>query len=417
MSYSILSLDGGGTWALIQARVLYERYKDENPNITGHEVLRKYDLVIANSGGSLVLSMLCANIKVIDFVDVFNNTDILQSIFKKKFTAFIPIAKDFFPNYYAANKYEVFKKNLDTDFDYGNTLLTNLPTKIGKETLEIIITGFDYDAQRAIYFRSNRLSKMDSSNIPDSDSKFIDVTLAQAVHASSNAPVMFFDAPAQFPVTIDGKPTTKNRLYWDGAVGGNNNPVKSGLLEAITNHPEEEKNIRIISIGTSVTITPTLYGEDNEPSIENRYDFLIRRSTIDSYGNDVKKIATSILSDPPDSATYDAHIIMKLPNNAGNDKLIRINPLVKPLLKENNFVMPGDYWSADDMKTLFNLDMAIATTKGIELINKLCDDFFKDLFDNQGIRTGGKRKNALIGHKYYSQAMSDWKSWDSVNII
>lgn len=47
MSYSILSLDGGGSWALIQVKILQQRY---GMDAGGHEILRKYDLVIANSG-------------------------------------------------------------------------------------------------------------------------------------------------------------------------------------------------------------------------------------------------------------------------------------------------------------------------------------------------------------------------------
>lgn len=81
---------------------------------------------------------------------------------------------------------------------------------------------------------------------------------------------------------------------------------------------------------------------------------------------------------------------------------------------ENN-TKPGTDWHNDDIETLFSLDMAIATKDGINLLTKLCNDFFKDAFDNQGIRIGGKARTAIIGHKYYSQAMSDWKKWD-INI-
>ena len=42
MSYKILSLDGGGSWALIQARILQDIYGD----IKGHELLKKFDLVL-----------------------------------------------------------------------------------------------------------------------------------------------------------------------------------------------------------------------------------------------------------------------------------------------------------------------------------------------------------------------------------
>jgi patatin-like phospholipase/acyl hydrolase len=67
MSYKILSLDGGGSWALIQARILQDIYGD----IQGHELLRKFDLVIANSGGSLVLACLCNNMRLSEIISVF----------------------------------------------------------------------------------------------------------------------------------------------------------------------------------------------------------------------------------------------------------------------------------------------------------------------------------------------------------
>ena len=55
MNYKILSLDSGSTLALIQARILQDIYGD----IKGHELFRKFDLAIANSGVSLVLAYLC----------------------------------------------------------------------------------------------------------------------------------------------------------------------------------------------------------------------------------------------------------------------------------------------------------------------------------------------------------------------
>ena len=55
MAYQILSLDGGGSWALIQARVLQDIYGD----IKGHELLKQFDMAVKNSGDSLVLGCLC----------------------------------------------------------------------------------------------------------------------------------------------------------------------------------------------------------------------------------------------------------------------------------------------------------------------------------------------------------------------
>jgi len=42
MSYKILSLDDGGSWALVQARVLIDIYGDTN----GHELLHQFDMAI-----------------------------------------------------------------------------------------------------------------------------------------------------------------------------------------------------------------------------------------------------------------------------------------------------------------------------------------------------------------------------------
>ena len=52
MSYRILSLDGGGTWALIQVKTLISLYGGDTP---GQTILQDFDLIAANSGGSIVL--------------------------------------------------------------------------------------------------------------------------------------------------------------------------------------------------------------------------------------------------------------------------------------------------------------------------------------------------------------------------
>jgi hypothetical protein len=53
--YRILSLDGGGSWALIQVKALIELFGLDTP---GREVLQNFNLVAANSGGSIVLGCL-----------------------------------------------------------------------------------------------------------------------------------------------------------------------------------------------------------------------------------------------------------------------------------------------------------------------------------------------------------------------
>jgi patatin-like phospholipase/acyl hydrolase len=55
MPFRVLSLDGGGAWALIQVRALMALYGESK---TGHQILRNFDLVAAHSGGALVLAGL-----------------------------------------------------------------------------------------------------------------------------------------------------------------------------------------------------------------------------------------------------------------------------------------------------------------------------------------------------------------------
>src|SRR5256885_1815654 len=58
MGFRILSLDGGGSWSLLQIMTLIDLYRSGGALLTGHEVLRDFDLVIASGSGSLVLGGL-----------------------------------------------------------------------------------------------------------------------------------------------------------------------------------------------------------------------------------------------------------------------------------------------------------------------------------------------------------------------
>src|SRR5437762_10723620 len=103
MPYKILSLDGGGSWALVQARVLLDLYGD----INGHELLREFDMVIANSGGSLVLACLSNDMALGEIENVFlvetNRRQVFSSLpFWKRLTSVIGLG----PKYSAEKKLE-----------------------------------------------------------------------------------------------------------------------------------------------------------------------------------------------------------------------------------------------------------------------------------------------------------------------
>ena len=75
--FNILALDGGGSWAIIQLLTLKHRYG----NIKGHELLQNFDLVIANSGGSIVLAALAENYSLDQAIGLFKEKENRERIF------------------------------------------------------------------------------------------------------------------------------------------------------------------------------------------------------------------------------------------------------------------------------------------------------------------------------------------------
>src|ERR1700680_1864553 len=78
MPFRVLSLDGGGAWALSEVRTLMALYGED---ATGHQVLRNFDLVAANSGGSLVLAGLVENLPLGEILKYFMEENKRRSIF------------------------------------------------------------------------------------------------------------------------------------------------------------------------------------------------------------------------------------------------------------------------------------------------------------------------------------------------
>ncbi len=79
--YRILSLDGGGTWALIEVMALIDLY---GGSTTGHQVLSDFDMVAANSGGSIVLGGLVDDMKLDDLLSFFLSQQKRDSVFVAK---------------------------------------------------------------------------------------------------------------------------------------------------------------------------------------------------------------------------------------------------------------------------------------------------------------------------------------------
>src|SRR5215470_6123669 len=78
MTYRILTLDGGGSWALLQAMALKALAGD----LPGRQILGRFDLAVANSGGSIVLGALIKDLKPTEIVALFRDGAQRRRIFK-----------------------------------------------------------------------------------------------------------------------------------------------------------------------------------------------------------------------------------------------------------------------------------------------------------------------------------------------
>src|SRR5688572_8990257 len=118
--YKILSLDGGGSWALLQSMALKEIYKDTPVGTRCGDILKEFDLIVANSGGSLMLAAMIENYeKDIDVVtEMFTNSETRNSVFSpmtfmEKFgLELLASAFKFGPKYKASRKHTALKNIL-----------------------------------------------------------------------------------------------------------------------------------------------------------------------------------------------------------------------------------------------------------------------------------------------------------------
>lgn len=428
MCYKILSLDGGGSWALLQARILQDLYGD----IRGHALLKEFDLVIANSGGSLVLACLCNDMKPSEILQIFNSYEKRTKVFsplKPDEYNLLSLLRAVFKKFPVGAKYRARRKReglveILAAYDRGRatpivqTPLRQLPALIGKESLQIMIVGFDYFRERGTFFRSNPRSLTDKFN-----KKYYEVTLGDAIHASSNAPVNFFQEYAEVAMECLGPDREKKtNWFWDGAVAGFNNPVLAGLVEAMTNEPARPlDDFRILSIGTGAkgkaVIVDHKYSDN--PVLQERYrnsrdlPYVLSDESI-RYQLEIGKLAQSILSDPPDSATFMAYAIINRRLD-GTANLVRINPCITPQVDRarNTYILPEVYrGEMEKFMDILGLDMDAVEDAQVALINDIADKFIvhppgQPCLPNQFIR-GEQHSDEQLGLSTYREARQRW---------
>ncbi|TDT45318.1 patatin-like phospholipase [Maribacter spongiicola] len=400
--YKILSLDGGGSWAIIQLLTLKDRYG----NINGHQILQKFDLVIANSGGSIVLAALAENYTLDKAISLFKEQKNRELIFHKNTfkDRYFPVDylglfnAGFGPKYSATKKKEAFE-NLFPEID--KMQMDELPTLIGKESLKIVVATYDALNNRAKFFKSFTTN-------PDS---YDSVRLTQAINGSSNAPVQYFDFPARFKAK-------QSEIYyelWDGALGGFNNPILAGIIEAYK-LGVDLKTIQIISLGTSNSLMSADAKKDfwdwKQIALifrRKKFAFSKWKPQFNFFKETVIHQAKTILYQPPDTANYIAMMFLKVATGKLlNEQIIRLSPLIHFDSNTPKEVVPL-------VHELYQLDMDLTKDEEIETLINCFNAWKAGQLYNQPIEFKVERNNDLTllqGDKFYKIGMNRWRNLD-----
>jgi hypothetical protein len=390
VTYRILSLDGGGTWALIQVRALMSVL---GPDMTGHEVLSHFDLAAANSGGAIVLGGLVEDLPLAEVLNLIEGPVARNAIFSPTSSLEDQIARAIVgvgPKYSAAAKLTALTRLLPNQ---GAKTLPAAAADIpgyGGDPVRLLITAFDYDRNRGRFFRSAA-----SGGPAWGQGAPTTASVVEAIHASTDAPVAFFDAPAAFPVT-PGR-------FWDGGVAGCNNPVLAAVAEALA-VGVDPKTMAALAIGTGSVALPWLpAGAPPEPWFQTPSDTGLI--------NDIRKLAGAITDDPPDIATWLAHLMtgagagVALPDKS---RIVRMNPLVSPLQDANGDWGPPTGWSTSQFSALAALGMDAIAQSDVDLIEAFTAGWLAGDVSNQPIRMNGDTLALELGQATFAQALDAW---------
>jgi hypothetical protein len=414
--YRILSLDGGGTWAVIQVLTLIDLF---GCAATGHEVLKRFHLAVANSGGAAILASLAVDHRLSDILELYTDETKRRSTFQRTWWP-LARASGFLPQYSTRKKRAALSKYLGPGADQ------RLLDWHGKHPrlANLLITGFDYDVQRAQMFRTNprSLARALHTTLPRG------VTLLDAVDASTNAPVNYYDEPAH--VQPPGEPA---RRYWDGALAGYNNPVMAGVVEALADRdpdraPASETGrrrpqIQIVSIGNGTVHRPRRPPKipPNDPRFAGGGPSGVFR--------DLRTFSDAILDDPPDAATFTAHVTLggALPEDDDpvvDGPIVRMNPVVRPERHGDQWTWPqvprgsagksgaGVKLDPEDLERLTSLPLDAVSNDEIKLVMDLAYAWLAGYVPNQPIRFNEETLEAEIGHDTYPDAKVALEAFD-----
>jgi hypothetical protein len=399
----VLSLDGGGSWALLQVQALMDLFPQAR---TGHDVLRQFDYGAANSGGTIVLAGLIEDLPLEKIRDFFLEEQARRQVF-----SLLPWWKRLLPRFVGIGpRYDVKAKLAGLAGRMpvtGNYLISELGAHVARSTgrpFEFLLAAFDYDRRRAVLQRSDADSPAASGAAPHVP------TLVQAVHAATNAPVNYFNRPARFQLYDANLPIPgpRRRRFWDGAIGGYNNPSLAAVVEILAGpNPPAAHDIQILSLGTGVVNLPFGKYYPDAPAM------MVHSPPKEGLLYDIKTVATAIMDDPPDAASFIAHVWLggRMPTNGVpvlECPLVRLSPLVQPLRDQDGRLMLPPGLDEKQFGRLSTMDADAVAQEDVDLVRHLGELWLADNIANQPLRAHGLTMAAEIGFARYRAGKQAW---------
>jgi patatin-like phospholipase len=380
-AYRILSLDGGGSWALLQVMALQALC---GPKEQGHDVLKRFDLVAANGGGSVTLAGLAMNMQLQEVLEKFFLDERSRNVI-------FGCAEGGWPWEAASTiRLEALRDLLGND---GKEPMSKLFGKIklhGGVGPDLLIGAFDWDRKRAEFFRSDLNSQSASSTNTD------DPTLAEVIQSSVTNPISDFEALAKI----------RGARFCDGGAAGLYNPVLAAVTEALANR-RVASSIQVLSIGTCTVQKPLSLAPQ-----KRWWQRKTRAKTTDISGN----LARGAFDDPSDAATYIAHVVLGQPLPSSQNppptsgSVVRLSPVLRLEWdhKKNGWVSQSGV-SDKMLAQLAKLTKGSIEQKDIDVIKGYGDLWIRGAVYNQPIRANGDFK-CEIGHERFPVAIGGWRA-------
>lgn len=399
--FRILSLDGGGSWALLQAMALERMFDDAD----GHTILSHFDLAAANSGGSIVLAGLVKGLRPSAILAQFRTQALREKIFVSR-SALARVGSSVLAGWDDSGKQRGLRELMNVaPRPVGCLALEDAAAQIvlppGRPEPRLMIAAYDVDRNRGRFFRSFPSVLSTERENPFSPQ------LSDAVHASSHAPVFYFARCAE---VADARRPEDKRRFWDGALAGMNNPVLGAVMEAISNGWTGQ-GVAALSIGTGTAWRPVAPAEQAEdPRLVAPIASL---DLIDS----ARRVAKTILGDPPDNASRDAHFLIR---QDGQQRLVRMNPVVRPERDGTgrwsvDRAAYGVIDSFDPLGALIQLllmDMDAVKQAEVDLIERLGRAWLDGLVPNQGLQWNPSDGEVILGDRRFPDALTRWRELD-----